>query len=343
MVLIKKCQTKLINFMAMTRILATMACLIIAFNQAGSMSDTKEKYQIVEKDGYNLVIHPHAPVLGYSPDSGVGIIMVDGLPFKDLNRNGKLEPYEDWRLPAEERATDLASRLTVEQIAGLMLYSSHQPVPNTARPVYGGKPFAESGAMPWSLTDEQKAFLLNDNLRAVLVTKAGTPELYTLLQDVGATCDNISDRAKQEYKRTRPFVYYNQQTLVPEQEESHINNGSYPSGHTVLGWTMALLLSDINPAVADQLLARGFEYGQSRVIAGYHWQSDVDAGRLGASVLYAKLQGNERFREQLEKAKQEFKEQTEGTNSVNEISVSTPVGTSTAYTLSGIPATSESK
>lgn len=50
----------------------------------------------------------------------------------------------------------------------------------------------------------------------------------------GATCDSISDRAKQEYKRTRPFVYYNQQTLVPEQEESHINNGSYPSGHTVL-------------------------------------------------------------------------------------------------------------
>lgn len=175
------------------------------------------------------------------------------------------------------------------------------------------------------------------------ITKAGTPELYTLLQDVGATCDSISDRAKQEYKRTRPFVYYNQQTLVPEQEESHINNGSYPSGHTVLGWTMALLLSDINPAVADQLLARGFEYGQSRVIAGYHWQSDVDAGRLGASVLYAKLQGNERFREQLEKAKQEFKEQTEGTNSVKEISVSTPVGTSTAYTLSGIPATSETK
>ena len=66
------------------------------------------------------------------------------------------------------------------------------------------------------------------------ITKAGTPELYTLLQDVGAICDSISDRAKQEYKRTRPFVYYNQQTLVPEQEESHINNGSYPSGHTVL-------------------------------------------------------------------------------------------------------------
>ena len=173
------------------------------------------------------------------------------------------------------------------------------------------------------------------------ITKEGTPELYTLLQDVGATCDSISDRAKQEFKRTRPFVYYNQQTLVPEQEESHINNGSYPSGHTVLGWTMALLLSDINPAAADALLARGYEYGQSRVIAGYHWQSDVDAGRLGASVLYAKLQGNERFRDQLAKAQQEFREKTQSSSHVKEVVA--PVGDSRAYTITGVRATSDTR
>ena len=173
------------------------------------------------------------------------------------------------------------------------------------------------------------------------ITKEGTPELYTLLQDVGATCDSISNRAKEKYMRTRPFVYYNQPTLVPEQEEEHITNGSYPSGHTVLGWTMALLMSDINPAVADALLARGYEYGQSRVIAGYHWQSDVDAGRLGASVLYAKLQGNERFRDQLARAQQEFKEKTEGQSKVKEVYA--PVGTSRAYTITGVPATSETR
>lgn len=173
------------------------------------------------------------------------------------------------------------------------------------------------------------------------ITKDDTPELYTLLQDVGATCDSISNRAKEEYMRTRPFVYYNQQTLVPEQEESHINNGSYPSGHTVLGWTMALLLSDINPAVADQLLARGYEYGQSRVIAGYHWQSDVDAGRLGGSVLYAKLQGNERFRDQLAKAQQEFREKTQSSSHVKEVVAH--VGDSRAYTITGVRATSDTR
>lgn len=67
--------------------------------------------------------------LGYSPTSGVKIITVDGLKFKDLNRNGKLDKYEDWRLPARERAIDLASQLSIEEIAGLMLYSAHQAIP----------------------------------------------------------------------------------------------------------------------------------------------------------------------------------------------------------------------
>lgn len=176
------------------------------------------------------------------------------------------------------------------------------------------------------------------------ITKEDTPELYTLMQDVGASCDSISDRAKQKYMRWRPFMYYNEPTLVPEQEEEHRTNGSYPSGHTVLGWTMALLLSDINPAVADQLLARGYEYGQSRVIAGYHWQSDVDAGRLAASVLYAKLQGNERFREQLAKERQEFaKKRNASISQVSEtISNGRPTSTK-AYTINGTPASSRER
>ena len=174
------------------------------------------------------------------------------------------------------------------------------------------------------------------------ITKEDTPELYTLMQDVGASCDSISDAAKQKYMRWRPFMYYNEPTLVPEQEEEHRTNGSYPSGHTVLGWTMALLLSDINPAVADQLLARGYEYGQSRVIAGYHWQSDVDAARLAASVLYVKLQGNERFREQLAKAQQEFAEKTASSTEVREVKSRENTSTA-AYTISGMPANSETR
>jgi beta-glucosidase len=131
--------------------------------------------------GYILVKNSNGPTLGYSALSGVKIITVDGLSFKDLNKNGKLDKYEDWRLPVDERARDLASKMTVEQIAGLMLYSIHQAIPGMpgtpAKPTYNGKPFSESGANAWDLTDQQKIFLAKDNLRHVLVTSVQTPEV----------------------------------------------------------------------------------------------------------------------------------------------------------------------
>ncbi len=133
--------------------------------------------QIKKFDGYNLVVQQDGPVLGYSPQSGVRILERDGFAFKDLNRNNRLDPYEDWRLPAIDRARDLASRLTIEEIAGLMLYSSHQPVPCLNKAVYGGKRYEESGASPSDLTDEQISFLTRDNVRAVLVTKVESPAI----------------------------------------------------------------------------------------------------------------------------------------------------------------------
>ena len=130
---------------------------------------------------FKTITNKNGPTLGYSPASGVKIITVNGLNFKDLNKNGKLDKYEDWRLDVEDRARDLASKLTVEQIAGLMLYSGHQVIPAPPRgfgaATYNGKPFAESGAKASDLTDQQKKFLSEDNLRHVLVTRVESPEI----------------------------------------------------------------------------------------------------------------------------------------------------------------------
>ena len=60
----------------------------------------------------------------------------------------------------------------------------------------------------------------------------------------------------------------------------------------------------------EGLLTRGYEFGQSRVIAGYHWQSDVDAGRMAGNVLYQLIRNHERFIRQLAKARAEFAEKT---------------------------------
>lgn len=141
----------------------------------------QQKWTEASKGSFNLVQNQGGQAIGYSPNSGVKILTVAGFAFKDLNKNGQLDPYEDWRLPADVRAKDLASKMSIEQIAGLMLYSRHQSIP--ARPggyfagTYKGKPFTESGAKPEDLSDQQIEFLTKDNLRHVLLTTVQSPEI----------------------------------------------------------------------------------------------------------------------------------------------------------------------
>ena len=126
-------------------------------------------------DGIRRLRQEKGATLAWHEGSGVGLIEKDGLRFKDMERTGELVPYEDWRLPAAERARDLAARLSIEEIAGLMLYSPHQMVPPVAggpfRGTFGGKDFAESGMQPYALSDQQKEFLENRHIRHILMTR----------------------------------------------------------------------------------------------------------------------------------------------------------------------------
>ena len=142
------------------------------------------------------------------------------------------------------------------------------------------------------------------------ISKENTPELYHLLEMSIATCDLATHKAKQHYMRKRPYARFNEPSLVPNDEEKLRHNGSYPSGHTMLGWSSALVLMEVNPAAQDKLLARGYAYGESRVIAGFHWQSDVNAAMIAASAAVARLHTSEIFLEQMKKAKAEFKKKS---------------------------------
>ena len=136
------------------------------------------KWTEVDKEGIMIVSNPEGKTLGYSPLSGISIITEDRLAFKDLNRNDQLDKYEDWRLPVEERAADLASKMSLDEIAGLMLYSSHQRIPGggfRGGGTYDGKPFEESDSKSYDLTDQQVIFLTNDNVRHVLITSVESP------------------------------------------------------------------------------------------------------------------------------------------------------------------------
>jgi beta-glucosidase len=129
--------------------------------------------------------------------SGVVLLIDKGFAFKDLNKNNELDPYEDWRLSADERAKDLASKMSIDQIAGLMLYSAHQSIPSGSRgrfggATYSGKPFNESGAKASDPSDQQIKFLTEDNLRHVLVTSVQSPETAAIWNNnVQALCEGI--------------------------------------------------------------------------------------------------------------------------------------------------------
>ena len=139
------------------------------------------------------------------------------------------------------------------------------------------------------------------------ISEQNAPAIYRMLTLGLLTTDQAGKLPKNHYMRTRPYVYYGEPTIYPSDEAWLRTNGSYPSGHTILGWSAALLLTEMAPDKADTILARGYIYGQSRVIAGYHWQSDVDAARLVASAAVARLHADRRFLKLMKKARREYK------------------------------------
>ncbi len=138
------------------------------------------------------------------------------------------------------------------------------------------------------------------------VTREDTPNLYMLLHRSWTDAIVATLAAKNNYQRVRPFVVNKETSCTPADEAMLSKDGSYPSGHTTIGWTWALILAEIAPKRADAIFSRGYAFGQSRVICGVHWQSDVHAGRVIGAAVTAKLHSDPVFRAQLEAAKKEL-------------------------------------
>lgn len=156
----------------------------------------------------------------------------------------------------------------------------------------------------WSIDNICKIY---SGVLGIDISQENTPAIYRMLTLGLLTTDQAGKLPKNHYMRTRPYVFFDEPTIYPSDEKWLRTNGSYPSGHTILGWSAALLLTEMAPDKADTILARGYMYGQSRVIAGYHWQSDVDAARLVASAAVARLHADKRFIKLMKKARKEYK------------------------------------
>lgn len=149
-------------------------------------------------------------------------------------------------------------------------------------------------------------------LLGVEIGEETTPNLAMVLRRSLADAALATYAAKDHYRRERPFAAEGVASCSPQQEASLRANGSYPSGHAAIGWTWALVLTELAPDRADALLQRGYEFGQSRVVCRVHWQSDVDAGRLVGAAVFARLQADPVFAVQMERARAELEQATAG-------------------------------
>ena len=138
------------------------------------------------------------------------------------------------------------------------------------------------------------------------ISATATPEIWKLLETSIATVDPMRKDVKAYYHRQRPFERFND-SMPSHEEDALRGEGSYPSGHSLRGWTISLLLAQIAPERASEIYRRGWDYCNSRVIVGAHWQSDVDNSRTAASVGFCCLQGNAAFLAQMAKAQKEYR------------------------------------
>lgn len=134
-----------------------------------------------------------------------------------------------------------------------------------------------------------------------------TPAIWKLIVKSSYTGHFSTTKAKRKYMRTRPFAQFGEHTWSEYDDDKSLrHNGSYPSGHTSLFWSAALTLAEMAPELQDTILRRAYQYSESRVIVGAHYQSDIEAGRLAASAGYAIMHTNPNFQADIKAARNEF-------------------------------------
>lgn len=217
---------------------------------------------------------------------------------------------------AEIRPGVLAGYLPAKEVPDSSFLLPPPPAPDSARFAFDeevsrknlalrGTPRWKQAALDADLTFPDAAGTFSCAINAP-ITEQDTPRLYTLLRRIRTDASRSTYSAKNKYMRIRPFMVNNQPTCSPDEEKRLRKNGSYPSGHTTIGWAWALALTEIAPDRADAILARGRAFGESRLVCNVHWQSDVTEGYFMGTAAIARLHGDPLFRADVEAAREEL-------------------------------------
>ncbi len=129
------------------------------------------------------------------------------------------------------------------------------------------------------------------------------PATARLLGLVRASEKAIVDAGKDEFKRARPYIV---DTGLNSCKRNDDPLSSYPSGHTSMAFSMGETLARLVPEQAPALLARAARYGQSRIVCGQHFRSDVTAGQLLGGLIVERLMTKPEFQAAFADARHEL-------------------------------------
>jgi acid phosphatase (class A) len=143
------------------------------------------------------------------------------------------------------------------------------------------------------------------------IDRTHSPHLIQLLNRAMRDAADPVWNGKESFQRPRPYQRYQLvrrcgSSPIPAPDREPRGGSSYPSGHTVYGWATALLLAQVAPARAPEILERGRDYALSRVICGYHFPSDTDAARAIAAAVLTRLSSDPAFLADLKAARDEY-------------------------------------
>jgi acid phosphatase (class A) len=170
---------------------------------------------------------------------------------------------------------------------------------------------ALEGSDRWSMAKSDDSYKPADLLKdfscavGVTLTPENSPTLLSIIGRSTIDAGMAAEAAKQLYRRDRPFLH-NPGNICIDRNGGIAKSFDYPSGHASLGWTAGLVVAQLSPETATQVLARGRAYGESRVVCGVHNMSAVEAGRTNAAGVFAALQGSAEYRDALDKARAEL-------------------------------------
>lgn len=151
--------------------------------------------------------------------------------------------------------------------------------------------------------DEEDVWRFGDVVNDPKFTKENLPKFAAFFDRIVATEGAVVDPAKKFWKRPRPHMYSDLVKPIVELSTS----GAYPSGHTTLGTLMGIVLADMIPEKRTAIMARAWEYGHNRIVAGIHFATDVEAGRIAGAVTAQTIMSHPEFKTEFESAKAELR------------------------------------